>query len=202
MERMVIFSMSEQSNDKVDAIDSSIGQRNLEELPSRLDRLLPLFYDELKRVARHQKKGERLDHTLQTTALVHEAYARLAGNEVTLQDQQHVLAVSSRIIRNILVDYARRRSALKRQSPETVISESEQPALSATVLDLDSALHRLGGHSRVLEKVVEYRFFGGMTVAETAQVMSISPRSVERAWARARTYLFKEMATARQTDVR
>lgn len=166
-------------------------------LPASLDQLVEGLYEELRRIAHSHCSRERSDFTLQTTALVHEAYVRMASAEVdlSLQDRQHLRALTSRIIRHVLVDYARRGKAAKRDAPEVsadlIPDLLVEPMFDTTVLDLDAALHRLAQYSPRLEKVVECRFFGGMSVTETAAVLNMSMRSVERDWQRARIYLMR-----------
>lgn len=162
-----------------------------------LDELVGRLYDELRQIARQHRRGGRGNLTLQTTALVHEAYLRMARSdaELSLQDQRHLKALTSRIIRHIMVDYARRAGAAKRDvvnAPPGRIEDSLiEPMLDVGILDLDAALHRLAGHSPRLETIVECRFFGGMNVQETADAMSLSPRTVERDWRKAKVYLLR-----------
>jgi RNA polymerase sigma factor (TIGR02999 family) len=166
-------------------------------LPASLDQLVEGLYEELRRIAHLHRSRERRDFTLQTTALVHEAYIRMVGAEAdqSLQDRQHLRALTSRIIRHVLVDYARRGRAAKRDAPEIsanlIPDVLVEPMLDVKVLDLDAALHRLAQYSPRMEKVVECRFFGGMNVTETAEVLNMSIRSVERDWQRARIYLMR-----------
>jgi RNA polymerase sigma factor (TIGR02999 family) len=166
-------------------------------LPAPLDQLVGEIYEELRQIAHLHRSRERRDITLHTTALVHEAYIRMARaeTELSLQDRQHLRSLTSRIIRHVLVDYARRSRASKRDAgqadPESLLDTVIEPMLDVTVLDLDAALHRLAGYSPRMEKVVECRFFGGMNVAETAEVLGISIRAVERDWQHARLYLMR-----------
>lgn len=168
-----------------------------ENLPAPLDQLVSEIYQELRQIAHLHRNRERPDVTLHTTALVHEAYIRMARSEadLSLQDRQHLRSLTSRIIRHVLVDYARRGRATKRNvayaDPEALLDTVIEPMLDVTVLDLDAALHGLARYSPRMEKVVECRFFGGMNVAETAEVLGISIRAVERDWQHARLYLMR-----------
>jgi RNA polymerase sigma factor (TIGR02999 family) len=160
-----------------------------------LDSLIEKIYAELREVARWHKRGERAGLTLQTTALVHEAYLRLAesGSELSLRDRRHLKAVTSRVIRHVLVDYSRRSAAAKRDPnsahPGLIEETLIEPMLDVNVVDLDTALHRLARHSPRMERVVECRFFGGLSVEETAKALDMSESTVARDWQKARAYL-------------
>lgn len=171
---------------------------SLDEVPgARLDELVVKIYKELRQMAHLHRSSERKDLTLQTTALVHEAYLRLASSDkpLSLRDQQHLKALTSRIIRHVLVDYARRTRAGKRDvsnaPPGRIEDTLIEPRLDVSIVDLDAALHRLAQHAPRLEKIVECRFFGGMNVQETAEALDISTRTVERDWRKAKTYLLR-----------
>jgi RNA polymerase sigma factor (TIGR02999 family) len=169
-----------------------------------LARLLPLVYDELRAIAARQLRNERADHTLQPTAVVHEAFLKLVDlPRLQWQDRAHFLAVASRLMRQVLVDYARARETLKRggsapridqssQAEQTVAIEGEQIDLLA----LDGALERLAALDAEQAQLVELRFFGGLTIAETAEVLRSSPATVKRDWDTARTWLFRELGGA------
>ena len=160
---------------------------------SDLDRLLPEAYDELRRIARHHLRRHAESGTLSTTAVVHEAYLKLADGRGHWEHRQHFLALASRAMRQLLVDHARRRHAEKRGGFQVHVTLSHATAEDAPVLDvleLDAALAALARIDPVLERVVECRFFAGMDVPETAAALARSPRSIERDWARARAYLF------------
>lgn len=162
------------------------------------DSLIELVYDDLRRIAHRTLRGERRGHTLDTTALVHEAYLKLVPQaEASWRDRAHFFAVASRVIRHILIDYARRRNADKRDGGVRVTFREDlarsDPA-GVDLLALDEALERLAAHDERLVRIVECRFFGGMTIDETASVLDISPRTVDRGWARARTYLYRDLA--------
>jgi RNA polymerase sigma factor (TIGR02999 family) len=143
-------------------------------------------------------RGEREGHTFATTDLVHEAYLRLVErSEVEWQDSSHFFAVASRAMRRILVDYARKRGAVKRGSAprkvplmDEVLSIDER---ADTLLALDEALTRLGTVNERLARVVEYRFFGGLTEDQTAQILQLTPRTVRRDWVKARGWLYTEL---------
>lgn len=165
------------------------------------DRLLNLVYDDLKAIAHGRLRHERPDHPLQTTVLVHEAYMRLVSAGGTgWRDRAHFFAVASRVIRHILVDYARAASAVKRGGDRRRVTLTSwlSPVREETleVLALEEALRELARHSPRMERVVECRFFGGMTVEETADVLNVSPRTVEREWRRARAYLYRRLGPA------
>ena len=171
--------------------------------PEAMEQLIPLVYGELHRLARHYMRNERVDHTLQTTALINEAYLRLVDlKQVDWQDRAHFVAVAAGIMRRILVDYARARLADKRGGP------SKKLDLGADVLQLvpeqfqelpaiDEALSRLSSMDPRQSRIVELRFFGGLTVEETASVLGISPKTVKRDWAIARAWLRGEIARKR-----
>ena len=166
-----------------------------------LDRLTPLIYDELRSLAHRYVRFERADRTIQTTALVNEAFLRLVDAKgIDWQDRVHFLAVSARIMRRILVDAARTRAAAKRGGGEdggrTLVDINQLPARAdraAEVVALDDALKRLSEIDPRRAQVIELRFFGGLTVEETADVLNISPQSVMRDWKIARAWLAHEL---------
>jgi len=166
------------------------------------DVLLSLVYEELRKIARQYLRKERLDHTLQPTALVHEAYMKLIDlSDVGWQDRAHFFAVASNVMRHILVDYARARLSEKRGGDlnrialEDAISLSQEPDVD--VLLLDEALKRLAEFDEQQSRLVELRFFGGLTIEETAHVLGISPATVKREWTVAKAWLFRQMKSAR-----
>jgi RNA polymerase sigma factor (TIGR02999 family) len=167
-----------------------------------LDQLVPVVYDELRRVARARLKDERAGHALQTTALVHEAYMRLVDlNRMSFQNRAHFFAVAARLMRQILVDHARRLRADKRGGAIGIISlEDAAPPLSdnrhVDVLALDEALEQLTTYDERLCKVVELRFFAGMNIDETAEALQISTATVERDWAFAKAWLHQKLSPA------
>jgi len=152
-----------------------------------LDELIPLVYAELRRIASRKLRYERSGHTLGTTALVHEAYLQLIQSDrVQWQSRAHFLAISAQVMRNILVTHARRRNSLKRGKGALHVSLSEAsdlPIIEADrILELDAALHHLAELNPRHARVVECRFFGGMTIEETAYAMGISEATVKRDW--------------------
>ena len=162
-----------------------------------LDTLTPLVYDELRRLARQYMKGERADHTLQTTALVNEAYLRLVGCErMQWQDRAHFFAISAQLMRRILVDHARRRN-LKRGGAVPHITFEEAATVSRLpdpgLIALDDALRAFAKLDPRKVRVVEMRFFGGLSVEETAEVLQVSPVTVMRDWNSAKAWLRREM---------
>lgn len=164
-----------------------------------LDRLLPAVYEELRHIAHSQLKGERDDHTLRTTELVHEAYEKLVNHSsVDWQDRQHFFAVAARAMRQVLVDHARKKSAAKRGGPEPELPLEEVTLPRETkiedLLSIDDALDRLAERDERAAKVVECRFFGGYTIAETADVLDISRSTVKRDWRAARAWLNRELS--------
>jgi RNA polymerase sigma factor (TIGR02999 family) len=162
-----------------------------------LDRLLPLVYEELRRVARSRLRQERTDHTLQATALVHEAYLRLIRSHQTPQNRAHLFAVAARLMREILVDYARRRAARKRGGTATMVALDESvaaPELAIVdLLALDEALSELHALDPRLCRVVELKFFAGLNIAETAEALQISTATVERDWTVSRAWLHQRL---------
>jgi RNA polymerase sigma-70 factor, ECF subfamily len=163
-----------------------------------LHRLTPLVYPELKRLARRYMNRERPGHTLQTTALVHEAYTRLiAAPHVDWRDRSHFLAVCSTLMRRALVDYARSNGYQKRGGGRTLVSLEDAPDRGydreVDLLALDEALTRFAGFDPRASQVVEMRFFGGLSVEETAEVLQTSPGTVMRDWKMAKAWLLREL---------
>ena len=164
-----------------------------------LDKLLPLVYEELRRLAHFQLRRERVDHTLQTSALVHEAYIRLVGgNPPHWESRSHFFAVAAQLMRQILVDYARRHAAAKRGASVCRISLDEATAAprktDLDVVALDDALKALGKRDERQSRVVELRFFAGLSLQEIAEVLEIAPATVQRDWTAARAWLYREMS--------
>ena len=162
------------------------------------ERLLPFVYKELKRSARFLMSRERSDHTLQPTALVHEAFLKLTElNEIKWQNRGHFYRFVSKLMRQVLVDHARTHAAIKRGSAAIHFSaeDLEIPAetRAASILDLDEVLERLAKSDAQQAKVVEMRYFGGLTNAEIAEALDISERTVMREWQAARLWLFREL---------
>jgi RNA polymerase sigma-70 factor (ECF subfamily) len=163
-----------------------------------LNSLIPLVYDELRRLAHFHLNRERPDHTLQSTALVNEAYLRLAAqDDLRIQNRAHFFAIASQLMRQILVDYARRHRASKRGSGMTLLSLDRPVALpqmrNVDVVALDDALNQLARLDPQQSRIVEMRFFGGLSIEETASVLGISPATVKRDWATARVWLHREL---------
>jgi RNA polymerase sigma factor (TIGR02999 family) len=167
--------------------------------PAALDRLTPIVYHELRALARRHLRGERHRITLQPTALVHEAYLRLVGGgRVPWEDRAHFFGVASRLMRQVLVDHARARQAKKRGGEATLVdltgADPAAPPRGVDVLALHAALDRLAALDATSERIVEMRYFGGLTVEETAEVLEISPATVKRDWHAARAWLLQEMS--------
>jgi RNA polymerase sigma-70 factor (ECF subfamily) len=166
--------------------------------------LIPLVYSELRRLAAHYMKGERPDHTLQATALVHEAFLRLVGAEdIDWQSRAHFFAVAAQTMRRILVDYARAKTAERRGGHGTKLSLETaivySPEQSEEIVALDAALERLEVWDSRQCRVVELRFFGGLSLEETAEVLGISTRTVKRDWSMARAWLHAELSEGSMT---
>jgi RNA polymerase sigma factor (TIGR02999 family) len=169
---------------------------------SALDRLTPLVYDELRRIARHYMRRERAGNTLQTTALINEAYLRLVdADSASWQDRAQFFAVAAQLMRRILVDAARARGSAKRgglairvdHSTAFNLDEIAEAGRSAELVDLDDALNAMAEIDPRKARVIELRFFAGLSVEETAGVLGISPQSVLRDWKLARVWLMREM---------
>ena len=162
------------------------------------EQLVPLVYAELRRIARMKLGGERSGHTLQATALVHEAWLRLMQQHgAGWQNRAQFYAIAAQAMRRILVDHARRREAAKRGAGEPMADVDEladvlaSPVPDEQLVALDAALETLAAMDERQAKVVELRFFGGLTVEETGEVLSLSPTTVKREWATARLWLFR-----------
>lgn len=162
-----------------------------------LDRLMPLVYGELRRIAARLMRSERREHTLQATALVHEAYARLAGREASASDRVHFLSLAAKVMRRILVDHARARQRLKRGEGNLTIAIDEadpaSPGSAVHLVEIDQALGRLESLDVRKLRVLEMRIFGGLTHAEIAGVLGISVPTVERDFRMARAWLRSEL---------
>jgi len=175
-------------------IDWSNGDRGA------LDRLMPLVYDELRGIARRHLRLDGSPQTLQSTALVHEAYVKLIDqNRVQWRDRAHFFAVAARLIRRVLLDYARRRHADKRGGAATLLTVTDiaTPAQqNVDLIALDRALLSLAELDATQAQVVELRFFAGLTIAETAEALRISTATVERDWITARAWLFDRLNPA------
>ena len=164
--------------------------------PSALEKLTPLIYDELRRIAHRYARRERNGHTLQTTALINEAYVRLAGNESPdWQNRQHFFAVTAQVMRHILIDHARRRRALKHGGDGQQVSMSVAEAMTneraAQLIALDEALAELAAFDSRKSEIVQLRYFGGLSLEETAKALGVSLMTVRRDWRAAKAWLYK-----------
>lgn len=164
-----------------------------------LEQLTPLVHAELRRIARRQMKREQPGHTLQPTALVSEVFVRLAGQEqFQWQDRAHFFAVCARMMRNILVDHARSHAREKRGGGAVHVSLSEAATLAAgrdpDLIALGDALERLEAFDPQKGRIIELRFFAGLSIEETAEVLGISPTTVRREWRRSKAWLFRAMS--------
>ncbi len=162
--------------------------------PETIAALFPYVYDELQRLARSQLRRERADHTLNTSALVHEAYLKLIDQrEMAWQNKAHFCALAARAMRQILIDHARKHNAAKRGHGQRGVTLEDHHGLGSSdseqLLALDEALTMLGKQNERMARVVECRFFGGMNMEETATALGTSKRTVEREWTRAKAYL-------------
>jgi len=163
-----------------------------------LDALLPLVYEELRRQAARYLRRENPGHTLQTTALIHEAYLRLIDQKnVRWQNRAHFFGIAAQLMRRILVDHARAKKRAKRGGSDIKVSLSEAtlktPAQDLDIVALDEALQRLAKMDEQQSRIVELRFFSGLSVEETAEVLSISPATVKRDWSMAKAWLHREI---------
>jgi len=163
-----------------------------------LNRLFPLLYDELRQMAAGHLRHERPDHTLQPTALVHEAYLRLLPRkEAAVQDRAQFLSVAAQAIRRVLVDHGRSKASAKRGGGQVRVTLTGKVAkegpLDLDILDLDHALERLGDADPMDYKVVELKYFGGLSDQEAAHVLDCSERTIRRRWVYARSWLFREL---------
>jgi len=167
--------------------------------PDALRRLLPVVYDEIRRMAGRQLRRERADHTLNPTALVHELYLRLVDQRrIDWKNRAQFFGISAELMRRVLVDYARSRLAAKRGGSRVFVSLDEAQDTTdgsrvAEMLALDEALDRLSEHDPDLQRIVELRFFAGLTVEETAHVLGRSPRTIKREWQLAKAWLYREL---------
>ncbi len=163
-----------------------------------LEKLTPMVHDELRRLAHHYMSGERRDHTLETAALINEAYVRLIdGKRVRWQNRAHFIAVSARLMRRILVDFARAHRSSKRGGDLWRVTLDEgavgSEARNVDLVALDKALERLARIDTRKSKVVELRYFGGLSIRETAEALNVSPITVQRDWDMASVLLLREM---------
>jgi len=161
------------------------------------ENLLPLVYAELHRLARSYMRRERPDHTLQATALINEAYLKLVGEDVDWNSREHFIGLAAHVMRRVLVDYARTRNAEQRGGGLKRVEMQDDLAISPEQLDqveeLDEALKKLEKENPRQARVVELRYFGGLSVEQIGAMLQIAPRSVKRDWALARIWLFREL---------
>ncbi|MGI9076696.1 MAG: sigma-70 family RNA polymerase sigma factor [Gemmatimonadaceae bacterium] len=164
-----------------------------------LDKLFPLVYNDLRQRARGYLRGQRAGHTLDTTALVHETYLKLVAVErIKWEDRAHFLALAASAMRHVLISYARRNVSLKRGGGRVPVTLEEALVLTDTgadqMLALDGALQKLAGLNVRLSRTVELRFFGGLTVEETAEVLGVAPSTVKLDWQKAKAWLYRELS--------
>lgn len=162
------------------------------------EQLIPLVYEELRRLAQRHLRAERRDHTLQTSALINEAYLRLVQQHVPWESRAHFFGIAARLMRQILVDHARARLRLKRGGDQQQVSLAEAEELaegkSADLLALDDALQAMAAVDQQQSRIVELRYFAGLTIEETAEVTGLSTATVEREWRTARAWLRAELS--------
>jgi len=168
-----------------------------------LDQLTPLVYDELRRIARRHMGHERPGHTLQTTALVNEAYLRLVGQkEVRWQDRAHFFALSAQLMRHILIDHARKRGYQKRGAGGQQVTLDEVAVVSRErddeLMALDEALRELAARDELKGRIVGLRYFGGLNVEEVAEVLQIAPVTVKRHWKAAKAWLYHALKSSNE----
>jgi RNA polymerase sigma factor (TIGR02999 family) len=165
--------------------------------PDAFDHLVAAVYPELKKLAHFQLADERSGHTLNTTAIVHEAYVRMSGSDGSWTDRGHFLRASSKVMRHLLVDHARKRNTDKRGGGIKALTLEENQLINAddslAVLALEDAIREIGEIDPRLEEIVECRFFTGLDVSDTAEALGTSTRTVERGWQRARAYLLNAL---------
>ena len=169
----------------------------------KLDDVLPLVYDELRRLAAHYLRGERVNHTLQPTALVNEAYMCLAKqNEVVWRNREHFLAIAANTMRHVLVDHARQRGAVKRGGDRrqvTLHSWIRIENRDVDIVALDEALSKLSEFDAHGCRIIELRYFGGLTLEETSKVLDVSAATVKRRWTVAKAWLYRELKSGNDT---
>lgn len=191
-----------------DSVGGTLSRDGVTELLSRWndgdvaarDALIPLVYDELRRVAKKHLAGQRSDHTLQATALVHEAYLRLVNRKAAnWQGRTHFFALAAQMMRQILVDHARMHSAAKRGGGTVALLLDDdlagKPEINLDLIGLDRAMKQLASLDARQSQIVELRFFGGLSIEEAARVVDISPATAKREWATARVWLHHAMET-------
>lgn len=191
---MTSGSNPEDRTDQVTALLNAVGAGK----PGALDEVLPLVYNELRQLAEGYFRAERADHTLQTTALVHEAWLRLTGSrELSWENRRHFFGIAAQAMRQVLVDHARRRGAEKRDGGHQVTLEDDVLATAAPdedILGVDEALSRLAGVAPRAARVVELRYFAGFSIEQTAETLDVSVATVKRDWLSARAWLHRELS--------
>jgi RNA polymerase sigma factor (TIGR02999 family) len=189
-----------QTDSKQDVTQLLIDWKNGEQ--AALEKLIPLVYEELRKIARNYLRYKSKDQTLQTTVLVHEAYLKLIEqNRVDWQNRLHFFGIAAHIMRRVVIDYARRNSRLKRGGEVVKISLEEEKIdvsdeRSPVLLSLDEALERLAALDPQKARLVELRYFGGLSIEETAQVLEVSTATVTRQWRAVKAWLHKEIASS------
>lgn len=156
--------------------------------------LMPLVYEELRRIAERTFRGERPNHTLQPTAVVNEAFMKLTNQRLEWKDRNHFFGIAAQMMRRILVDHARSRRAQKREQPVDYLLGAVTEGPNVDLIALDDALQKLGELDADQARIVELKYFAGLTNEEVADVMSSSPATVKRAWQSARAFLFRELS--------
>lgn len=180
--------------------ESSAGvllEQATDEDPRALDALFPLVYNELRRLARSYLRSERSGHTLQSTALVHEAYLRLVNQNASWQNRAHFFGIAAQMMRRILVDHARAHNAARRGQGACMVTLNEEiagvPQQDINVMAVDEALTRLAEFDAQQSRIVELRVFAGFSIEDTSELLKISPATVKRDWAMAKAWLYREM---------
>ena len=162
-----------------------------------LDKLIPIVYRELHKLAAHYMRRENAGHTLQTTALVNEAYCRLIDQKAKIQNRAHFFGIAANLMRQILIDHARAHARNKRGGGAQSVSLDEAAtvtsAKAAEIISIDEALNRLNEIDPSKSRIVEMKFFGGMTTEEIAEVQKVSSRTIEREWRKAKAWLYREV---------
>jgi RNA polymerase sigma factor (TIGR02999 family) len=186
--------LSFQSNRNITQLLNEISEGN----NIAIEQVLPIVYDELHRISSKYLSAEYRRHTLQTTELVHEAYLKLVGNlEISWESRAHFFGIAAQSMRQILVDYARSRKSQKRGEGKTNFSLDDAPIVSnetdEQILALDEALTRLKSVEERSSKIVELRYFSGLTIDETAEILNLSPATVKRDWNFAKAWLYREI---------
>ncbi len=187
------MSIEESNNKEIEELLAAIGQGD----DRAMSELIALIYPQLKRLAHFQLAGERPNHTLNTTAIVHEAYVRMASGNEGWADRKHFLRAAATVMRHLLVDHARKRNAAKRGEGKDAMPLDENRLVTeddtVAVLALDNAIKEIAAINPRFEQIIECRYFAGLSVAETAEALGMAVRTVERDWQRARVYLTRAM---------